>query len=96
MKLDTLKKMMEANAELMETIFEDKNLVPEEKMQVFSSGVKNQLILSRIQHDRVRLLMQAGATGRVNDLDLVMDSAPALTAPTQSLANETNEETGHE
>jgi hypothetical protein len=46
-RIDSYESMMEANAMLMDEVYNDGKLTAAEKMKTFSIGVRNQVILSR-------------------------------------------------
>jgi len=46
-RIDGYEAMMEANASLMDEVFNDGKLTAAEKMKTFSIGVRNQVLLSR-------------------------------------------------
>jgi hypothetical protein len=46
-RIDSYQSMMEANASLMDEVYNDGKLTAAEKMKTFSIGVRNQVILSR-------------------------------------------------
>lgn len=52
--------MMDVNAELMNEISNDSRLSAIEKMKGFSSGVRNQCMLSRDQQARITMLARLG------------------------------------
>jgi len=52
--------MMEANAQLMTEVYTDPKLTAAEKMKTFSTGVRNQVILSRDLAARRAELMKFG------------------------------------
>ena len=46
-RIDGYESMMNANAELMNEVYNDQKLTAAEKMKTFSIGVRNQVLLSR-------------------------------------------------
>lgn len=46
-RIDSYESMMNANASLMDEVFNDGKLTAAEKMKTFSVGVRNQVLLSR-------------------------------------------------
>jgi hypothetical protein len=62
-RIDGYEAMMEANASLMDEVFNDAKLTAAEKMKTFSIGVRNQVLLSRDLAARRAELFKYGMKG---------------------------------